>query len=426
MSERTCKTGIVTVRDFIFDEKGCAVGIRGETWPEGRLITVTLDMNTEKAANPRRPGFEDLRFNELKQRRDPLRHRLLPGGLLRLRLFAAKGERDAYTTDWPNVISWNGEEGRKRLRFGHGLVNVFTPGNVREKIEWLRLEKEGREALRRYQDAYGEENAAKAIEAILQRDLPSEERYRVMYSLYDPRKRIVGERGSLDGTRDGLRAYFSSEEFAPFTEYEGAGYRPVKPHLLLRVLNEDGSVSRVHSFYPGDAENVERDEKGSVLSRSFLSPDACAEKVETMLSDAERWDILPCKIYTGSMENMKLGEEQNVFRIGQIRQMSRMSVCRSGEGRLIPQVRPMGIKLAARGSFVAVESFFGSGAAENPALLSDGESYRMSEGTSIRERRQGEKDLRREHVREGVERDATRGYGDGSEGLSEVPGSPAP
>ncbi|MBO4368585.1 MAG: hypothetical protein J5803_00575 [Desulfovibrio sp.] len=376
MNERSFKMAYVTVQNFLCDAEGVCYGILAKRWPNNETITVVMDMETKKSSNPRRPSFEDLRFNQQKQRRDPLHHKLLPGGMLRLRLFDTSVSPDTKSTDWPNVLAWSEEEASRRMRFGRGFVKLFTPYEVKAKKKWFETDHKGIALLDRFQKEHKELSREEALESLLWESMPGCERYRAHYYLYDPEKSIRGCSGNEAVVRTALLQFFSEEEFAPYI-LDDAGYRPVKPHLLVRLLDDAGNLLSVKQFLPGDAEVCEKDSAGKLLHKRFLEPYACVEKVCALLGNAKAWDILPAHIYPGSMEKMKMGEEQNRYAIAQARSMSLCGLSKKEDGRYQHLVRTMGLALASGGSCVVINSFFDRDSHPcDPALLqSTGAQY---------------------------------------------------
>ena len=399
--QRTSTMGFVQVKEFISDASG--IGIKSILWPNKREITVYMDMETEKAKNPRRPSFESLHTQGEKWRRERQKNTLEPGGMLRMRLYQQQMLPGVYTTDWPNVLTWNLEETQSLLRFGTGLVKVYTPQEVSAKRNWLTNTPEGMERVNAFASDHPDLRYDEAIEQTLSLEMHGFERYKSLFYLYEPEHCITGTPKTANRAYDSVVNYFSQAQFTPFTDYDGLGYRPVKPHLIVRSLDKEDRILACHEFMPRDGEVVTRDTEGKALSKRFLTPNECADKVMPALKLGDHFDILPCQIYPGSMEKMRMGEKNNIVSIRSMTLMSRKSRSFDENGFCHPVARQMGIKLAHGGSCVVVDSLYDIFLpACEPMLLRDNEQRYTRAETCTPEEEQREQSQNRSSMRQNM------------------------
>ena len=342
--KRPYSVGYVTLLGYRDEEKSC--GITGTLWPTKRRVQITLDTEIEKSD---RPTFASLRSGEESGRV------LEKGGILRMRLFP-NGVQGNYTTDWPNVLTWNEAESAEKMRFGQGCVKTSTPRCVVLKRNWLISNPKGLALVDVACRKDSSLTPQMALEKVLQEQMVGEVRYTPFISLYSPEDCLKGNAGTPPSqVKEALSAYFSDPVFRPREKEDSLPFRPVKPHLLIRSLDNEGQLLSYQTFNPGDAEYLT---KGRRVKKIFLDPEACAEKVIEQLSPCEQWDILPCRIYTYSTEQMRMGTLRSAYSIQKIAVLQKASIRWSEQGFLHPVVRPIGIHLAQGDSLVAVETLY--------------------------------------------------------------------
>lgn len=350
----------VYVQDFIKDEAKQIVGVKGQTWPDRIPVIVTLDMECEKAKNEKRKTFAQFAkgFNASGQK-----FKLEKGAFLRLRTLPDENgpKEEGYLTlktDWINPVSYNREQSMDKLHFGLVLGKVRTPSDVWQKREEIRNSDE----FRSWVETREQETKRKLpgreyndeIEKRLAKAMPGKQRYYATYYQYAADKVIEG--ASKDELRDGLKAYFEDPAFAIQESERGRQYRAVKPHLIIRGLNENGEYNgeRVE-FMPSDAEILPRDEDNRVIAdaKSFKTPDECvADVLNGLPHNSASWSILPAKVYTHSLIQMEMnGESKNNRAIKKVYDLNGECHVKDGNdpAAKIAMAIPMGLRMSNDG-----------------------------------------------------------------------------
>ena len=350
-------------------------GITGLRWPDGEEIQVRYEEHDRAQAGP---SFETLCRPDYQGRT------LDCGAMLRMPLCVDPYSPGGFTTDCPHVLTYDQSESERLMRFGHGHVRVFTPKEVSSKRHWLEASPKGREIV--------EANLAKApglsreamLEELLAAELPGRERYRALCYLFNADASMRASPREQDVIRDNLLTFYQLPEMSPVFGPGSPGYRPVKPYLLVRCLDDENRVRSSFAFKPSDTEKVRRDAAGRILEKQFLTPEECVEKVMPSILRLARFDVLPCMVYPFSMEQMRMGEDKSAHVIRKVARMNRASHHIDDKGGYHPLVREMGIKLAPGGSFVIVESLFDQKlpACEPELLTRDNACYQRSPAQS--------------------------------------------
>lgn len=219
-------TKIVSVSDFIQDESGKAVGIRGVSFPDKTEVEIILSTSGANAENAKRRDFEAYR----KGFKAPNGSRVAiePGAVLRLNC-KETGE-NSFETEWINVLAGNRESSKQALRFGYCAVELYTPEPVKE------IYREVAATLK----AETPDVSKYDIENALLEKIKGERRYNGNVLLYHPGQIMEAEAASLCET---LAGYYGSGKFAKVTsENSDKTYEPVSPGVVIRALNADGEV----------------------------------------------------------------------------------------------------------------------------------------------------------------------------------------
>lgn len=219
-------TKIVSVSDFIQDESGKAVGIKGVSFPDKAEVEIMLSTSGANAENSKRRDFEAYR----KGFKAPNGSRVAiePGAVLRLNC-KETGE-NSFETEWINVLAGNRESSQQALRFGYCAVELFTPEPVKETYREVAAGlKAGNPDVSKYE-----------IENALLEKIKGERRYNGNVLLYHPAQTMETGAASLKET---LTGYYGSAKFAKVTsENSDRTYEPVSPGVVIRALNGDGEV----------------------------------------------------------------------------------------------------------------------------------------------------------------------------------------
>lgn len=349
----------VYVQDFLKDEEGAVTGVKGVTWPDRISVNVVLDYECDKAKNAKRMDFAKLAKGFKVSGH---KYQLEKGGILRMRTIPIEEEKEGATlklkTDWINVVSYNKEQTTQSVRFGLALGKTKTPSAVWQKREeirkspsfakWLRTQEEetGNKVERR---EYNEE-----LERRLANEMPGQLRYFGEYFVYSPDKIVTNSNPQV--LRDALVDYFSDPDFTVRESEGGRQYRPIKPHLIIRGLNDYGEFTKKRlEFMPQDADNLPHDEEGRALpdKKTFKSPEECAEEVMANLpKGCASWSIMPAKVYTHSllqMEMSKPGENnrRNEYAMSKMYELNSDCHQKDENGEVHPVAFPMGIKLSS-------------------------------------------------------------------------------
>ena len=333
--------------NVIRGEDSRIVGVRGFLWPDRRSVEVTMDNETDKAKNTRRLGFAEyvkgVKFSGKRVRLDK-------GALLRLRCGEAEPGTDGVVrlkTDWINVEVQNGQEFKEKVKLGLVTVKTRTPPDVQRKREEILQSPGFRAFVSEYREKNGVERMPqevfnREVEARLSKAMPGRERYITTYFLYDPSGNMVGS--DPVALRESLVEYF--RQFRSVENERGEEYRPVKPHLIVRGLNENGEFNgAVAEFMPGHDLRLTRDESGRVTKRECMTAEECADQVIAQLPRAASWNILPARAYTHSLLQMKMGEGVNEFSLRQVYGLNRDCYEKGPDGRGRTLSFPMGLRL---------------------------------------------------------------------------------
>jgi len=310
----------VLVQSFIEDQKGFTIGVKGVTWPTREPIEVVMDNETEKAKNAQRRNFNHY-ARGFKVKGEMLK--IEPGGaLLRLRCVPDPEVKGRFMADWINVEVKNRQELDDQIRMGLVLCKAFTPSEVRQKRKEICASPEMRDFVAGYRKENGLDGASrdprkerdaqkafqKEVEARLAEAMPGKARFNTSYYLYEPAASMKGS--TPEELRPALVEYFFQPEFQQAFSDSGQPYRPVKPHLIVRCMDENGQFTgRTAEFMPEHSMNFTRDEDGRVIDRACLTAEECADHVVNNLPNgAVSWNILPAKVYTHSLLQMRLGQ----------------------------------------------------------------------------------------------------------------------
>lgn len=349
----------VYVQEFLKNEKGIPSGVRGVTWPTRETVSIVMDNDCEKAQNARRRTFAQWAKGFSYQ---GTTQKLEPGGMVRLRCTPLDSSKDGdpqYKTDWINVITRNKEQTSEQIKFAWVQGKVRTPIEVREKRNEIRQSSAMVKMAKEYKDEHGSpmppEIVNREIERRLAEAMRGKDRYHMTYYSYDPNDCIRGHDKQM--IREKLLQYFSDGQFEPRYTKDDVEYRPIKPHLIIRGVNEEGQYVGIRAeFMPGDDMRVQRDAEGRVISRECLSPEECADIVIAHLPrGCAAWNILPARVYTHSLEQMKLGSN-NEFALRQAYALNADCHIQTEEGAP-PLIRAfeMGLKVSAGESRVVTE-----------------------------------------------------------------------
>lgn len=264
-------TKIVSVSDFIQDESGKAVGIKGVSFPDKTDVEIMLSTSGANADNAKRRDFEAYR----KGFKAPNGSRVAiePGAVLRLNC-KETGE-NSFETEWINVLAGNRESAKQALRFGYCAVELYTPEPIKETYREVAttLKAENPDVSK-----YDIENA-------LLEKIKGERRYNGNVLLYHPAQIMEADVASLKET---LVGYYGSEKFAKVTsENSDKAYEPVSPGVIVRALNADGEALAA------------MDVTGAMLYKAkAVSPEERAEYAASLpaqmgLDDAASYSLLP-------------------------------------------------------------------------------------------------------------------------------------
>lgn len=301
----------IYVKEFLTNEKGSAIGVKGIAWPDRSPVAVIMDNDCEKAKNARRRTFSEWARGFKYQDRTM---KLEPGSMIRLRCTPCEPLADgvqSFKTDWINVITRNGEETRNNIKMGLIQCKIRTPADVKNKRNEIRESAEFKQTVKAYKEKNGRdmppEMYNREVENRLAEAMRGRDRYQTVYYNYRPDGCMKGS--DPTALREELINYFSDSQFNPQYTRDDMPYRPVKPHLIVRGLNEQGQYNGIRAeFMPGHDMRYKRDENGKVIDKACLTAEECAEAVIANLpTGCAGWNILPAYVYTHSLEQMKIG-----------------------------------------------------------------------------------------------------------------------
>lgn len=347
----------VFVQDFIKNDADQIIGVRGLTWPERLPVLVTMDMDCEKAKNEKRPTFAKLAKGF---RAGGMKYKLEKGSILRMRTLQDENgpkEKDRITlkTDWINPVSYNVEQTRDKIMFGLVLGKTRTPSAVWEKREEIRNSPSFRQWIGMKENTGKRKLTIREINNELEKRLmeamPGAKRYYTSYYLYDPKK--VVQSNDLNVLRKALEEYFNDPAFEVQESEEGRPYRAIKPHLIVRGLNEKGEyIGKRMEFMPSDAENLPRDaeDKPVYEDKTFKSPDECISDVLNNLpQECASWSIIQAKVFTHSLIQMEMGSSpRNDYAMKKAYELNAdCHVKMPGEDKPKAMAIPMGLRLSS-------------------------------------------------------------------------------
>lgn len=347
----------VFVQDFLKNEVDQIIGVRGLTWPDRLSVLVTMDMDCEKAKNEKRPTFAKLAKGF---RAGGMKYKLEKGSMLRMRTLADENgpkekDRISLKTDWINPVSYNLEQTRDKIKFGLVLGKTRTPSAVWEKREEIRNSAPFRQWIGKMEQGGKRKLSWREINNELEKRLteamPGAKRYYATYYQYYPEGVVQSD--DINVLRKALEKYFNDPVFDVQESEEGRPYRAIKPHLIVRGLNENGEyIGKRMEFMPADAENLPRDDAGNPIidDKSFKSPNECVEDVLNNLpKDCASWSIIPAKVYTHSLIQMEMGSSpRNDYAMKKAYELNAdCHVKIPGEDKPKAMAIPMGLRLSS-------------------------------------------------------------------------------
>lgn len=345
----------VFIQEFLKDDQGQVFGVQGVTWPERRPVSVVMDNECDKAKNENRPTFA--KFSK-GFRAGGNKVKLEEGAIIRVRTLHADENPCSpgilpLKTDWINVVTYNRQQTMERVKFGLVQGKVSTPPEVWEKREQIRTSPDFKKWMGMQEDKAGRRLSPREINGELERrlseEMPGKNRYNARYFLYYPEGITTSsDRGFL---RSELQKYFSDPAFDIQESDGGNQYRPVRPHLIIRGLNENGEYTgRRAEFMPKDAEEIPigKDGKPNYNKRRFKTPGECvADIMANLPPDCASYSILPAKVYTHSPLAMEMGvAKENNYAQKAVGDLNFACHIRDGE-KVKGMAIPMGLKFSS-------------------------------------------------------------------------------
>lgn len=232
--------------DGFIEENDKVVGVVGTIYPSREPLEVRMDMNCEKANNPKRRDFNAY-AQGFKFGKDFIQ--MEPGAMLRLPCIRT-GEGTA-NAQWINLVTRSKEDTRKRFRAGFTAVELYTPENLKEKRKEIYRELQGQVARERLNYEVDE----RMLEVS-----PNQPRYHGGVKFYDHKKPITG---GLEGVSEAVGEYFAHPRFEKFMDPASKKeFEREQPGMWVRALNDKGEVLAVldispRELYKNNAESVQ-------------------------------------------------------------------------------------------------------------------------------------------------------------------------
>jgi hypothetical protein len=284
---------IVFVQEFIEDDSGKAVGIKGLSYPDRTCVSVTLTTEGVNAENNSRPSFDEYRKGYSTPRGGEIK--IEEGAVLRLNCHDL-GDNN-FAAEWINIVAKNLDEQKRTVAFGYASVEAFPSDEARElrKAIAARIGEENPELktsgkLLEKKQLF---QRNKMIEDELREQLKNKPRYKnasVMLFHTDAIADVTAEKAG-----EYFLKYYSDERFARTAGKDGNLYEKMSPGVLIRAVNADGEVIDCvklgsYDLYKNKAESPE--ERANLAVRQLNRIPA---------SDAVTYSVLP-------FDTVKIGE----------------------------------------------------------------------------------------------------------------------
>ena len=247
--------------DGFIKEDDKVVGVVGTIYPSRESLEVRMDMNCEKASNPKRRDFNAY-AQGFKFGKDFIQ--MEEGAILRLPCVrTGEGTADA---QWINLITRNAMDTQSRFRAGFTAVELYTPDNIKEKRKEIYRELQGQVAAERL-DYEVDERMLEVCHG--------QQRYHGGVKFYDHKKPITGD---LDGVSKAVDKYFALPRFEKYTDpATQKEFEREQPGMWVRALNDKGEVLAVLDISPRE---LYKNHASSAEERTALANERIGQMAE--------------------------------------------------------------------------------------------------------------------------------------------------